>query len=396
MKFRLILFAALLSLGVQAQNLVDNGSFENTGDCPFADTSATNYGDFLEPWTFFGNKPDYYHPCGFAGSDSATNNTLAFDGQGYVGLDVYGETAPGSGRFRRDYIHGELKEPMDSGKFYRVSFYVMPLNNDATGYSYGVSNLGLLITDTVVDTVPSNFLIQAKPQVVETDVVDQTNHWTSICGIYKAKGGEQFVTIGNFKNDIQTQVTPLENATAPRYGRVMVDFVEVVENDFPQLGPDTILCAEDRIDLIISGPDISVQWQDESTNKLFVVTKPGTYSARISNGFCTYVDSIVIDGVFCNRCEIYAPTAFTPNGDGLNEEFTVIPNCDEEGALLDYNIRIFDRWGRKVFESESPEISWTGRDADHQGIYTYTVEYSYKNELEVKTGVKRGFVNVIK
>lgn len=55
------------------------------------------------------------------------------------------------------------------------------------------------------------------------------------------------------------------------------------------------------------------------------------------------------------RSRIYAANAFTINGDNLNETF------DIKGLYIrDYNIKIFNRWGEKVFESSDMNVDWDG------------------------------------
>ena len=50
-----------------------------------------------------------------------------------------------------------------------------------------------------------------------------------------------------------------------------------------------------------------------------------------------------------------AANAFTINGDNLNETF------DIKGLYIrDYNIKIFNRWGDKVFESSDMNVDWDG------------------------------------
>ena len=49
------------------------------------------------------------------------------------------------------------------------------------------------------------------------------------------------------------------------------------------------------------------------------------------------------------RDGVDAPTAFTPDGDGLNDEFSV----RFEEILVEFEIEIFNRWGLKVFEIEN-------------------------------------------
>ncbi|MEM7107368.1 MAG: gliding motility-associated C-terminal domain-containing protein [Bacteroidota bacterium] len=52
---------------------------------------------------------------------------------------------------------------------------------------------------------------------------------------------------------------------------------------------------------------------------------------------------------------IYFPNAFTPNGDGNNDTFSV-----NGRFLVSYDLRIFNRWGEEVFNSTNPEIGWNG------------------------------------
>lgn len=49
------------------------------------------------------------------------------------------------------------------------------------------------------------------------------------------------------------------------------------------------------------------------------------------------------------------PNVFTPNGDGINDEFFVTTS-----GLSEYKMEIFDRWGVKIFESAEPNVHWDG------------------------------------
>ncbi len=75
---------------------------------------------------------------------------------------------------------------------------------------------------------------------------------------------------------------------------------------------------------------------------------------------------------------LFIPNAFTPDGNGLNETF--LPNS---GGMKTYTLRIFSRWGEKLFETDNTEIGWDGNYLGKpapDGIYVYTVEYSdYKD-----------------
>jgi len=70
---------------------------------------------------------------------------------------------------------------------------------------------------------------------------------------------------------------------------------------------------------------------------------------------------------------IIVPNVFTPNGDGINDVFHVTA-----GGLATYYIEIFNRWGEKVFEANSPNIDWTGRSTagvqESDGTYYYIIK----------------------
>ncbi|PLX07862.1 MAG: hypothetical protein C0596_08965 [Marinilabiliales bacterium] len=94
------------------------------------------------------------------------------------------------------------------------------------------------------------------------------------------------------------------------------------------------------------------------------------------------VDTAMVQIEVNNELSVYAPTAFTPNHDELNEEFKVIlANVD----LDKYKLTVFSRWGETVFESEDYEEAWNGRYNDmmcNPGVYSWIVVFTdlYGNE----------------
>ena len=69
--------------------------------------------------------------------------------------------------------------------------------------------------------------------------------------------------------------------------------------------------------------------------------------------------------------EIIIPTAFTPNGDGLNDVFLPIINEAES-----FEMKIFNRWGELIFFSNSIFVGWDGRYKSgivQSGTYIYQI-----------------------
>gem|GEM_PF-458994 len=70
--------------------------------------------------------------------------------------------------------------------------------------------------------------------------------------------------------------------------------------------------------------------------------------------------------------DLQVPNVFTPNDDGVNDEFRVAYR-----SIKKYNITIFSRWGRKVFSSNNPAQGWDGRIGKGEagpGVYFYVIE----------------------
>ncbi len=74
---------------------------------------------------------------------------------------------------------------------------------------------------------------------------------------------------------------------------------------------------------------------------------------------------------------IFFPNAFTPNNDGLNDEFKGKGFFD---GIRNYRISIFSRWGEQLFYSENPNLGWNGRKNNNgeelpPGVYVYAITY---------------------
>ncbi len=71
---------------------------------------------------------------------------------------------------------------------------------------------------------------------------------------------------------------------------------------------------------------------------------------------------------------VYVPNAFSPNDDGVNDVFKAYSNC----PLNDYKMKVFDRWGAQVFESDDIENGWNGFQQNEgygTGVYVWFVTY---------------------
>ncbi len=140
------------------------------------------------------------------------------------------------------------------------------------------------------------------------------------------------------------------------------------------LGPDTILCNLEEIILSIEEyKDVNVRWTDGSTNSSIRIKYPGTYGVRVENECGSSYDETVIQLEDCTF-NYFVPSAFSPNGDNINDELQVF----SAGITL-RSLSIYSRWGELVFKIEGADLSWNGRSVDNKlfpkGTYAYVLEY---------------------
>ncbi len=173
------------------------------------------------------------------------------------------------------------------------------------------------------------------------------------------------------------------------------------------LGPDQIL-TRDTLIYLGEGVDIDISstcstqfsWSPQngvanpSTGET-TITPPlaGIFTYRLNMAdnisSCVASDSIRItvvdpDELDCNK--IFLPSAFSPNGDGLNDEF----NISNPFALQELiSFEVFDRWGGRMFFSTDPFSKWDGSFngvAVNPGVYLYRVRFRCNNVEQSKTG----------
>ena len=114
-----------------------------------------------------------------------------------------------------------------------------------------------------------------------------------------------------------------------------------------------------------------------------------TYELTIDDQDCTVTDQVrvnVVEREELTCADIRLPSAFTPNNDGINEVFS-ISNIFLVDELV--SLEVFNKWGGRVFFSNSTSVGW---DGNYQGepapatSYVYRVSYTCQGDEYVDSG----------
>lgn len=143
-----------------------------------------------------------------------------------------------------------------------------------------------------------------------------------------------------------------------------------------------------------SGAD-QLNWKFEdgqSDNGLAPVFKTFSTTGDFKVGLFASTANGCRDSAFSNiflkpELLMWLPNVFTPNVDGLNDDF----GPSSTFGLERYSFKIYDRWGSKVFDTDNPENRWNGLDPEGkpimEGVYGYELLFRYvDNKLYVYKG----------
>ena len=208
----LISFVVCITSILKGQNIVQNGDFELYN-------KQTVY--FL-----FNNLKYWYKPT-WSSTDYQTsiyrwswNKTQAQSGDAYMGIVV------AAGWDYSEYGTNKLSKVLAKDSMYCLSLYVC-LGNESTGSIYGVD---ALFTSKRIKVFTKKSL--ANKYKSDTKLGDSyiTNKkvWIKLSGIYKAKGGEEYLTIGNFTKSDSVIFPELLKKSKIYTGYLLIDNVSLI------------------------------------------------------------------------------------------------------------------------------------------------------------------------
>ena len=186
-----------MALAQEGENLVPNGSFESTDGRTKKRGMIETATGWISPT---GARADLFvsgRNAEIGVPENIYGKEKPKEGGNYAGIVAfsYGKKEP------RTYLTTKLTTPLKKGMRYCIKFYV----SLAEASKYASNNIGVNFSKKPASTS------ERVPQLVETfhflgvdndkKIVNQTYNWYQVCGSFEAKGGEKFITIGNFADE---------------------------------------------------------------------------------------------------------------------------------------------------------------------------------------------------
>ena len=142
----------------------------------------------------------------------------------------------------------------------------------------------------------------------------------------------------------------------------------------PEFPKDTTLCQGRTLRIALPDTAATYLWQDGTTAPNYLVSKPGVYSVKVTKKCGQAEAAVRVEYENCKACVVSLPGAFSPNGDGRNDQYGVVSDCQ----FSSFSLSIYSRWGEVVFQSSDPRQLWDGRVGGRHvppGVYAYRLKY---------------------
>jgi gliding motility-associated-like protein len=391
-----------------AQNLLPDGSFEETFffdyEFPF---SAFGYLKHWKPasFQFFDSTllttPDLFvegetlplsSPPGFWNVASGASH-----GKNYVGLT---NIATQDGAFLPETIASVLIEPLDT-----EGYYALNLDYRNKGQDNIHPSPMMCIEEELKKLV---FFFDDQPIFVSLNELDNTStpsteqyidihtpsmksyqvqNWEKVGTCFQANGSEKYMALSMTTGRVSVYPPCI---ILDEHFDIFLHYYFDVDNIHLEKLPEifqinTVKCKNRPLiinlkDSLLLPPMLSPIYYTLNgleTDDIVRIERGGQYVAY-AHLDCTSIP-IVIEAIEVDCTpRFYAPNAFSPNLDGINDSWQVFLKSDS--PIKDFNLKIFDRWGAKVFETTDVAEAWNGNMRNQManpGTYIWLLQYTY-------------------
>jgi gliding motility-associated-like protein len=215
-----------IKLGVSAQNLVPNPSFEEYWECPQHDS---NFGSDVKDWYIAFNSPEYFHSCSIIPDMGVPQNVpgyqSAINGNGYSG----GFWGIKIATPYTEQVGVKLTSMLEKGRKYCLRFYVSLSDSS----EYAIDRLGALFSsEALTGPFVSDTVSLYTPQIETPEGIPfiKKQEWEAVSGEICGTGSEEYLTIGNFHPNLNTHFYPAGDWGIDFLGAAYyyVDLVELI------------------------------------------------------------------------------------------------------------------------------------------------------------------------
>jgi gliding motility-associated-like protein len=405
------LFIILIYIGNLANaqtNLVPNYSFEQLSK-PCSNIMGLSANDIAN-WYSANNTPcSYFNVCANAVNvypdwSTVPNGEPGYQfpktGNGFNGACTYCPD-PANGvdsiNYLSEYISVKLNAPLKANACYYGEFYTSLAN----GSELGTNRIAMYLTQNTFTTSLGSFTNTIQPQIEwdTTKIFTDTTNWVKISGKFMAQGGEQYLTIGNFKDGNHTKlqvlasnfILPYPN-TSRNWAYHYIDDVSLYELPTSQLQNSYVICSNSDSLVLGDTSKIQTRYQWYANGVLLTDTtgqlkiKPiqtTTYVLHTTNCSTSTQTTVV---TYSTNCEpplvteaLEVPNVFTPNGDNVNDVWLI--NLGLGNTFK--SCTVYNRWGLEIQTTtlkQPTTFIWDGRTTSgiecSAGVYFYTLEYT--------------------
>jgi hypothetical protein len=185
---------------VFSQNLVPNPGFEIKKNCP-VDFNKKELQTAVDWWQAGKGTPDHFNSCSYAAGvpENVFGNERAEEGEAYAGLINYSNNLSNC----REYLCAKLLRPLKAGEQVCIEVSI----SSADKCNYVTDGFGVYLSrDKPVQNEMSCLMVTPAMSNPRLFILDQTTGWVRMGDVYVAQGGEEYITLGNFKPDHETKI----------------------------------------------------------------------------------------------------------------------------------------------------------------------------------------------
>ncbi len=427
---RIIILLCLFCFNLSSQiNLIPNPSFEDSTGIPQSHSEFTK----CKNWYSTSITPDYFSifsPVSVAWPGNSVNipyNCLGYQsartGDFYAGIFLRNYYDPLLGlppiAVAREAIGIKLQSPLIANHSYSFTMYYSLANG--SGYTTNGLDVIFSYTPNVINTTPTSFsdttyYFNSDGQVThDNSLITDTLNWIPLTGCFIAKGGEEYVLIGHYKDALHSAIIPIAHQNFPCnfLGNELNTACYIYIDDVSLYDMGLYLPASAKNDtLICNGTALNISNTPLKDSSVVVWSPPSALSCTncpnpiatpttstlyyINKNICgaSSKDSVMVTVNDCDDTEYFVPNVFTPNYDDVNDTWGV--KFSNIKYIKNFQIHIYDRWGLLVYSTNpdinTPNSKWDGHTSAGSecsaGVYFYVISFDKNKErVELKGSV---------